>query len=240
MKKRTKLMLGLSAMLLAAGGVAATGTFAWFKATTATDIDTYTAQTGSISTKGGTYNLGHFTVKAIPQAEIAAVELTTTAGKSYIFTGGTVGNAGTGKTEVTVTDGVRTVDCKLQVIYVSASGEAAKTAGEIATIWADTIGNKAIGIKATSDEKVRFLDSASPANESAWAGTAGTTGVTYSVSNANLLGLAFNACTGNGASATSMTNADAASDWFVAITGDDTNVEAAAAHSLTFTPQTAA
>lgn len=93
---------------------------------------------------------------------------------------------------------------------------------------------------ATSDANVRFLASASPANESAWAGTVGTTGVSYSVTNANLVALSFGACTGNGATSVSTSDADAASDWFVAVTGDDTNVEEATAHTLTFTPQTAA
>ena len=184
--------------------------------------------------------MGSFTVKAIPQETINAVELTNSTGHSYIFTSGTTGSAGSGKVEVPVTDGVRTVDCKLRVTYNSVSGEASKTAGEIATIWASTIGSKAIGIKATSDASVRFLASAEPANEAAWAGTVGTTGVTYSVSNASLLALSFAACAGNGASAASTTDADAASDWFVAITGDDTNVEEATPHTLTFTPQTAA
>ena len=215
-------------------------TFAWFKASSATTISAYTADTASLSTKAGAVNVGNFTVKAIPQGDLANVELTNSSGKSYVFTSGTVGSAGSGKVEVPVTDGVRTVDCKLRVTYNSKSGEEAKTAAEIKTIWTETIGAKAIGIKGTSDANVRFLASATPADASAWAGTVGTTGVTYSVSNSNLLALAFADCAGNRATSASTTDADAASDWFVAVSGDDTNVEAAAAHTLTFTPQTAA
>lgn len=85
-----------------------------------------------------------------------------------------------------------------------------------------------------------FLASATPASASAWEGTVGTTGVTYSVSNAKLLALTFANCAGDGAKSDSTSNADAASDFFVAITGNDTKVEVAAEHTLTFTPQTAA
>lgn len=184
--------------------------------------------------------MGTFTVTAVPAGTLANIELTTTGGKSYVFTSGTVGSAGSGKVEVPVNDGVRTVDVKLKVTYNSVAGEAAKTAAEIKTIWASTIGSKAIGIKGTSDANVRFLDSASPANAAAWAGTVGTTGVTYSVSNSNLLALAFADCAGDGATSDSTTNADAASDFFVAVTGDDVNVETETSHTLTFTPQTAA
>ena len=81
------------------------------------------------------------------------------------------------------------------------------------------------------------MASASPANESAWAGTVGTTGVSITVSNATLLGLEFANCAGNGASVNATALADAGSDVFVAVTGNDTKVEIATEHTLTFTPQ---
>lgn len=213
---------------------------AWFTASTKSEISTYTPDTTGLTTKAGSAQLGKFEVKAVPQGFLNDIELTTDAGKSYVFTSGEVGSAGVEKVEVPVTDGVRTVDVKLQVIYNSISDEAAKTAEEILTIWKETIGSKTIGIKGTSDKKVRFLSSSAPADASAWAGTVGTTGVTYTVSNENLIGLAFGGCAGNGAKSNSKSNADAESDFYVAVTGDDTNVETAVNHTLTFTPQTAA
>lgn len=239
--KKTKIIVPAIAALVLGLGAAVSSTVAWFTAGAATTISAYNADTEGLSTKAGAINMGSFTVEAVAQANLAAVELTDTTGKSYVFTGSeAVGQDGTGKVEVPVNDGVRTVDVKLKVTYNSIAGEAAKTAAEIKTIWAATIGAKSIGILGQSDAKVRFLASAAPANAAAWEGTVGTTGVTYSVSNSNLLALEFAACAGNGASAASTSNADAASDFFVAITGDNVKVEEASNHTLTFTPQTAA
>ena len=229
----------MSLLAVAAGSVS---TLAWFKTSGASTISAYTPDTKDVVTVGGSLQMGSFTVTAVPANPDHSVQLTTTGGKSYVFTGGgSVGQAGSGKVEVAVTAGVATIDCKLKVTYNSADDEPAKTGAEIKTIWLATIGNKAIGIKATSaNSKVRFLASASPANAAAWEGTAYNTGVTYSVSNSNLINLSFNDCAGDEATADSTTTADAASDFFVAITGDDTNVEETANFTITFTPQTAA
>lgn len=241
MKNKKLVLLATAAMGFVALGAAGVGTAAWFKVdSAASTISSYNADTETLSTKAGSISMGSFRVTAVAQESLDPVELTDTSGKSYVFTSGTTGSAGSGKVEVPVNDGVRTVDCKLQVTYVSGAEEAAKTKAEIETIWAATIGSNAIGIKATSDANVRFLASASPADEAAWAGTVGTTGVTYSVSNANLLALEFANCAGSGATVNSTSNADAASDFFVAVTGHATNVEEATNHTLTFTPQTAA
>ena len=65
MTKRSKLMLGLSGMLLLAGGVAATGTFAWFTATGANVSAGDAAVSGALTAATTSATMGSFTVTPI-------------------------------------------------------------------------------------------------------------------------------------------------------------------------------
>ena len=88
MKKRTKLMLGLSAMLLATAGVAATGTFAWFQAAAPSISPTTAGETGSIAAEAGFTSVNGFTVtvEAASIAPAGAVLLTNDSGQVYSTT----------------------------------------------------------------------------------------------------------------------------------------------------------
>ena len=130
MKKRTKLMLGLSAMLLAAGGVAATGTFAWFAATAPTITPTTAGQTGSITSVAGFTSVNGFTVAvdAASLTSITSVLLTNTSGDVYstLSDGGAdilmPGATGTK---------IATVSPTVTITYTGS----ASTAAEVETLW---------------------------------------------------------------------------------------------------------
>lgn len=227
--KKTKFLVAAVAMLGLGVAAAASGTVAWFIATQAASYDTVVGDTEAIGTKASTLTLGKFTLTAVVgEPDVENVSLTDTSGNSYVYGGGNVGEAGTGKVSAVAVDPVSTISCALQVSYTPSGSDPMPSASDIGTIWKATIGAHDVNISVTSDANVRFLASASPSG-SGWAGTVGTTGVSLTALNANLLALAFNGSTG-----VSTSNVSAGSV-YVAVTGQEV-VEVAANHTITFSP----
>ena len=149
MKKRTKLMLGISALLAASAGVAATGTFAWFTATAASI--TYQADTAQI----GSFKITVSDITVSP-ATIALTEDVT--GDTYVMVGGV-------KTPATATDKVATISSKITVTYVD-TNETNPSDAEVKTLWADALGSNNVIVTAsatagTNASQIRFTSGAS-------------------------------------------------------------------------------
>jgi hypothetical protein len=158
MKKRTKLMLGISALLAASAGVAATGTFAWFTATAASI--TYQADTGTIGAIASDSQIGSFKITVsditVSPATIALTEDGT--GDTYVMVGGV-------KTPATATDKVATISSKITVTYVD-TNETNPSDAEVKTLWADALGSNNVIVTAsatagTNASQIRFTSGAS-------------------------------------------------------------------------------
>lgn len=172
MKKRTKLMLGLSAMLLAAGGVAATGTFAWYSATAASKSESITALGDlTIASAGDTLNAVKFTVTAHTGAPTSLV-YTNRTGHSYMRSGDvyTEVNAaddgsvcGTGKKQgsttwdvkITKVDGTSTPDTNS---LASIAGEFTINVTAGGSVKLSLTQTSTLGSKETGTPSVNFAD----------------------------------------------------------------------------------
>lgn len=193
-------------------------TFAWFTASSAANVG-YTADTETIATKASSLTLGDFTITAVSaDPNKASIALTDTSGDTWVY----VGNQ---KTAASSGDKVATINVKYSISY---SGS--QTGDELAALWTASVDEhlaSGMKVRATSDSRVRFLGSATPANAAAWAGTAGDTGIDlFTVSASTLKGLTIPASNQGG------------TDCFVAISGLD-EVETSTNHTITFTPQAA-
>ena len=114
------------------------GLVAWFQASALAKVSTANA-TGSFVAKGSTLKVGTFKLTAVPAldaGDASGIELTTTAGKTYVDANGETDG---GLMEVPVTNGVATYTAKIKVTYVPAASEPAKSASEIKTTWDQTI-----------------------------------------------------------------------------------------------------
>lgn len=146
MKKRSKLMLGLSAMLLATAGVAATGTFAWFTATNA-NITPGAAATGTLTSSTAAENLGAFTITPEIVADFSdpvAVALTDSYGKTYIMNASNTSV----KTDVSAQNATKyaTVELKLRIEYDGALTDV----NDIKALWAQAAGTITFTITETT------------------------------------------------------------------------------------------
>ena len=108
MTKRSKLMIGVSAMLLATAGVAATGTFAWYTATAAADV-TSVAADASVGTAASTLSAVTYHVEvSYTGAALTTVKLSDKNGNTWAVVGGYIraatGSPLYGATSTTVGD----------------------------------------------------------------------------------------------------------------------------------------
>ena len=129
MKRKSKLMLGISALLVAAGAVGVTGTFAWFQQTGTANITPASGTTASVDAVNGVANLGTFTVTASAKANPGSVRLTDASGNTYLWDGASnnsVTDNGNAMAEVTIQ------------IAISYSG-ALSNDSDIAALWDDTV-----------------------------------------------------------------------------------------------------
>ena len=150
MTKRSKLMLGVSALLLATAGVAATGTFAWFTATNVEINDDATATGTMVSTTNGAA-LGSFVITPVidtasfdDSVNPVGVALTDSKGDTYVMNESDHSQ----KTKVTAQNTTRyaTVPVKLQIDYTGI----ASTPAEIEALWADAAGTMTFTISETT------------------------------------------------------------------------------------------
>lgn len=119
MTKRSKLMLGISALLVATGGIAATGTFAWYTATSAASVQDGTLTTGSVGVDDTEHGVNGIKLHAVPVAgAISDLLITNSAGRSYSKNGS---------------------------YYTEITG----TQGSEGSYWADRQGHKAWTVKVT-------------------------------------------------------------------------------------------
>ena len=130
MKRKSKLMLGISAMVLAAGAVGVTGTFAWFAATSPTITPTTAGQSATITSVAGFTSVNGFTVavEAASISDITTVLLTDASGNTY----STLSDGGS---DVLMPDAsgtkIATVTPTLSITYTGS----ASTAEEIEALW---------------------------------------------------------------------------------------------------------
>lgn len=142
MKKRTKLMLGMSAMLLATAGVAATGTFAWFSATVSATLNGVT-DTASVAGDTTTSNLGTFTITPVLLTSadadlgdsVTGIRPSDTAGDVW------VGTAGAKTTKVSANNAIETTYLQVKVKFTIAYSGPIDNANDIKTAFNDAAGN---------------------------------------------------------------------------------------------------
>ena len=138
MTKRSKLMLGVSAMLLASAGVAATGTFAWYSMSNA-GLEAGSKTAGSIASAATTAGLGTFTVN-VTVANAENVCLSNDVGKTFV-TDGSTNVEGT-----SAANAIASPDIMLNVSYRTAPGAGPESlnAATILGLWQAAIDGKTL------------------------------------------------------------------------------------------------
>ena len=157
MKRKSKLMLGISAMVLAAGSVGAVGTFAWF--TASSSVSAGTAPTGSVTSKTVSSGLGSFTVTpklykndgTTPWAD-ESVALSDADGHCYVMAPTTP----FAKTNVDADNALSTTYSVVKVKFVIDYKGSSTTPSEILTLWNNTGG---ADFKATIKETTSYSTS---------------------------------------------------------------------------------
>lgn len=123
MKKRSKLMIGLSALLLATAGIAATGTYAWFTATATPTAKTANAK-GTLGTTNTTLDQNGYVIN-LTITPAGDVELTNLSG-SKLYRGAYYGAGDVRTEELTST----TDDNCIKAFSITATWASAPSAAE--------------------------------------------------------------------------------------------------------------
>lgn len=161
MKRKSKLMLGISALLVAAGAIGATGTFAWYSTTAASKSESATAL-GALTVASGSESLNavKFNITAHDGAPTSLI-YTNKTGRAYMRSGDVYTEVKASDTGSTCGTGKKQGSTTWDVTITNSAGDAAPSVDSLASI----AGTYTIAVAASGSVKLSLSQTTTLGNK---------------------------------------------------------------------------